>query len=414
MRAPTRSRDTADTPMARTDVEALVVGGGIVGLAVADAWLARHPGGSLVVLEKEPRVAEHQTGRNSGVIHSGIYYVPGSLKARLCRRGRALLIDLCREAGVAHEICGKVIVAVDDAEAARLSTLSERAVANGVTARRIARDELVAREPHVAGVAALEVDDSGIVDYRGVCDALVARIRARGGEVLCGRRVVGLERGGAGGARVRTADGEAWDARRVVNCAGLHADRVMARAGSVRPARVVPFRGEYFELTPAARRLCRHLVYPVSDPAFPFLGVHLTRMVDGSVECGPNAVLALAREGYTWGDVSLRDVADVFGYVGFWRLAARHWRAGALEAWRSLSRAAFVRALQRLVPEITSDDLVPAPAGVRAQALAPDGALVDDFLVEDDGAVLHVLNAPSPAATASLAIGEHVATLAAR
>ncbi len=395
-----------------TDVDVVIVGAGIVGLATAERLVRERPAESVVVLEKEERLAAHQTGRNSGVIHSGIYYAPGSQKATLCRRGRAQLIELCHEEGVAHEICGKVIVAVDDAERPRLAALSERAAANGVMARALSSEELAGREPQVTGVAALLVPDAGIVDYRAVCEVLARRVIDGGGAVLSGRRVTSIARHGSvtditaqrfGGAL------ETFRARRVVNCAGLHSDRVMQLSGRSRPARIVPFRGEYFELTPGARGLCRHLVYPVPDPAFPFLGVHFTRMIGGGVECGPNAVLALAREGYTWRDVDLRDVADVLGYRGFWRLVRRHARAGLAEVHRSLSKRAFVRALQRLIPAIAADDLVVAPAGVRAQALAPSGALIDDFLLDDDGAVLHVVNAPSPAATASLAIAETIA-----
>ena len=397
----------------RADI--LVVGGGIVGLGVAHTWLARHPGASAVVLEKEDRVAAHQTGRNSGVIHSGAYYKPGSLKAKTCRRGIDLLTRFCDEHAVAWERCGKVIVATRDDELPRLDTIAGRAAANGVACEPIDADRLHELEPHCAGVRALHVADTGIVDYAAVCDALVRTIQDNGGCVVTGARVTRILRG-SDAATVGTANGETYRARTLVNCAGLHSDRVTRLAGQRPEARIVPFRGEYYELRPAARRLVSNLIYPVPDPAFPFLGVHFTRMIDRDthghlVECGPNAVLAFAREGYTRTTVNPRDLAGTLTYPAFWRIAAKYWRMGAGEMWRSWSKAAFVRALQRLVPEITADDLEPAPAGVRAQALAPDGRLLDDFSITRAEHVVHVVNAPSPAATASLAIAEHVCDL---
>ncbi len=383
-----------------------IIGGGIVGLATAYELTLRRPRAKVVVLEKERSLAAHQTGRNSGVIHSGIYYKPGSEKARTCRRGKALLEAFCEQHGIAWERCGKVIVAVDASELPRLATIAERGKANGVEAREIDGDELRRSEPHVAGVKALHVRETGIVDYVGVCAKLAELIRVRGGEVLTQARVERLE-SRSSEVVLHTTRGEVV-ASAAINCAGLHSDRVLQAAGERRPARIVPFRGEYFELTPDAHELVRNLIYPVPDPSFPFLGVHFTRMALGGVECGPNAVLALAREGYHWDDVNVRELADTLSYAGFWKLVSRHAGAGMGEMWRSLSKRAFTKALQRLVPEIRATHLVPAPAGVRAQALGPDGALVDDFLIRSAGRVVHVLNAPSPAATASLAIAESI------
>lgn len=390
--------------MRRTTV---VVGGGIVGLAAARAIALRQPDTRVVVLEKETEVALHQTGRNSGVIHSGIYYKPGSLKARTCIEGRRALLAFCAEHGIAHEVCGKVIVATDEAELPRLDALAERGSANGIRVRRLGGAELREREPAAAGIAALLVDDAGIVDYAGVCRALVEEIARGGGDVRTGCAVERIERTRSG-VRVVGAWG-ALDADALVNCAGLHCDRVARAAGHSPSARIVPFRGEYYRLRASAPPLCRHLIYPVPDPAFPFLGVHLTRMVDGTVECGPNAVLALGREAYSWGEFSARDAAEMALFPGMWRLMARHWRAGLGEVRRSLFRGAFVRALQRLVPDLRAEHIEPAPAGIRAQAMEPSGALVDDFRVDVEAPCIHVLNAPSPAATASLAIGERIA-----
>jgi L-2-hydroxyglutarate oxidase len=388
--------------------DVVVIGGGVVGLASA-RQIALEPGGlRVVVLEKESQLATHQTGRNSGVIHSGLYYVPGSAKALNCRRGRQLLIEYCRERGVAHELCGKVVVAVEETELPALERIHERARQNGVVCERIGAARLRELEPHAAGEAALRVPETGIVDYPAFCAGLAGEIRDRASEVRTRARVTSVRCDGAGVVVESTAGLVA--AKVVVNCAGLHSDRVLAMTGARRPARIVPFRGEYFELAPDARHLCRNLIYPVPDPRFPFLGVHLTRTVSGAVECGPNAVLALKREGYRKRDVSLQDVWDYATYGGFWRLVARHGRTGMGELLRSVSKAAFVRALHRLVPEIRAEQLHPAPAGVRAQALAADGSLLDDFLIVRGERAVNVCNAPSPAATASLAIGEHVAS----
>lgn len=384
----------------------VIVGGGIVGLATA--WrLSDRDDVEVVVLEKEDAVAQHQTGRNSGVLHSGIYYKPGSLKATNCRAGKLEMESFCEAEGIAYERCGKVIVAVDERELPALERIHERGIANGVACERIGPDRLREIEPHVAGIAAIHVPEAGIVDYRGVCDRLAAILRERGHEVRLGARVLRVRSGGSRRV-VETTAGE-LDADLVVNCGGLHCDRIARASGVASGPRIVPFRGEYYVLKPEATHLCRHLIYPVPDPNFPFLGVHFTRMVEGGVECGPNAVLAFAREGYTFGTMDLRDLVETLGYGGFHRLALKHWRSGLGEMWRSLSKAAFVKSLQRLVPEIRSEQIVPAPAGVRAQAVNRDGSMVDDFQILEAEGVVHVLNAPSPAATASLNIGRHVA-----
>lgn len=396
--------------MSRIDSRIVVVGAGILGLAVA-ARLARR-GDDVVVIEKERALAEHQTGRNSGVIHSGLYYAPGSLKARLGVAGQVSMTAFAREHGVAVDVCGKLVVATSDAEVPRLRTLAERGEANGLTGLRwLTPGEAREYEPHVACVAALRVPTTGIVDFRGVCDVLARQVREAGGTLRFGTAVrTARVRGGHvevlldGG----TAEGEVLVADTLVTCAGLYADR-LARACGVDPqARIVPFRGEYYELAPHAADLVKGLIYPVPDPRFPFLGVHLTRMVRGGVHAGPNAVLALAREGYTWRDFSPVDVADWARWPGLWRLAAHNLMPGSREVARSVSRRLFARSLARLVPGIGPGDLEPAPAGVRAQALARDGSLVQDFLVATGPRQVHVINAPSPAATASLEIARYL------
>jgi L-2-hydroxyglutarate oxidase len=384
----------------------VIIGGGIVGLATAYTVQRARPGARAIVLEKEDRVAAHQTGRNSGVIHSGIYYKPNSLKALNCRRGKALLEGFCREHAVPFETCGKVIVATSEEEVPALRAIHDRARQNGVASEHIDAGALRRLEPHATGLAALHVPEAGIIDYAAVCTKLAELIERAGGEVRLRARVLAIEDRPTG-ALVHTGSGD-FPAAAVINCAGLHSDRVTAMTAAP-PAKIIPFRGEYYELTPDARHLCRNLIYPVPDSRFPFLGVHFTRMIAGGVECGPNAVLALAREGYTWSDIDLDDLADALGYPAFWKLAARHWRMGLGEIHRSLSKRAFTRALQRLIPEIREHHLEPAPSGVRAQALAPDGSLVDDFLIARAGRVINVCNAPSPAATSALAIGETVA-----
>lgn len=389
----------------------LVVGGGIVGLSTARALLERHPGAGVLVLEKESGWARHQTGHNSGVIHSGIYYKPGSLKARFAREGGERLAEFCREHGVAYEICGKVIVATGTGELQLLDNLHQRGLANGLGIRGIGMKELAEVEPHVAGIAALMVPSAGIVDFVGVTEAFARIVRERGGELRLGTRVTDISENESG-VEVRTGADETFRARTLINCAGLYSDRVARLAGIETRMKVLPFRGEYYELRPEKRHLVRNLVYPVPDPNFPFLGVHLTRMIEGGIEAGPNAVLGLAREGYRKTDVRLDELFEILTYPAFWRLAAGNWRTGAGEVFRSLSKGAFVRGLQRLLPEVEKDDLVPAEAGVRAQVLMEDGRIMDDFLVVEGRRSVHVLNAPSPAATACLPIGDYIAGLA--
>ncbi len=387
-------------------VDVVVIGGGIVGLASAYQLLRTRPGTSLVLVEKEPSVAGHQTGHNSGVLHSGIYYKPGSLKAKTCTEGRAKMVAFCDEHGIKYDICSKVIVATQDLDLQRLDVLEERAAANGVEARRIDVVELREREPHAAGIAALHVPAAGITDYKAVCRKLADLITEAGGEVRTGTTVTGIdERSDA--VRVTTDHGDI-QATMAITCGGLHSDRLARMTEPATTERIMPFRGEYYELAEHRRHLVNTLIYPVPDPDFPFLGVHLTRMIDDSIHAGPNAVLALAREGYTWGDINLKDLAEVLANPGWWRLARNYWRTGLGEYYRSLSKQAFVKALQRLVPEITADDLVASPAGVRAQAVNRQGALLDDFVWAETNRVVNVLNAPSPAATASLAIGEQI------
>lgn len=389
-----------------------VIGGGIVGLATAWRLLEERPDRRVLVLEKEDAVARHQSGRNSNVLHSGVYYRPGSLKARTCRQGKAAMERFLEQEGLPWLRCGKLIVATRADELPRLAELEQRALANGALARSLGPEELREIEPHAAGLRALQVPESGVTDFGAVCRRLARCIEERGGEVRCGAAVTALAEHGAA-VRLR-AGGEVVEARVAVNCAGLHSDRVAVLAGERPVARLVPFRGEYFELRPRARALVRGLIYPVPDPAFPFLGVHLTPTAGGGVHCGPNAVPALAREGYRWSSVSLRDLAGSAAWPGSWRLAARYWRTGWGEIRRSWSRAAFARALARLVPELRRADLERAPSGVRALAVARDGSLVDDFLIQGGGRIVHVLNAPSPAATASLAIGTAVAAEASK
>jgi L-2-hydroxyglutarate oxidase len=387
-----------------------IVGGGIVGLAVAMAAASRFPGRRIVVLEKEDRVARHQTGRNSGVVHSGLYYRPGSQKARLCVEGGRLLREFCAARGLPFVVCGKVVVAADDGERAALEGLRARGGANGVAGLRIiGPEELREREPAAAGVAALMVPGAAITDYARVAAAFAGDVEAAGGTVRTAARLVALRRAGAGTVALTTA-GE-FAARVLVNCAGLWSDAVARLDGLDPGVRIVPFRGEYYTLAPDAAARVRGLVYPVPDPRFPFLGVHLTRRVGGDVEAGPNAVLALAREGYRWSDVSPGDLAGCLFYPGFARMARRHWRSGLRETARSLSKRMFLADLRRLAPGLRRQDLRPGGSGVRAQAVAPDGALIDDFRFVRAPGRVHVLNVPSPAATASIAIGRHIAGL---
>lgn len=389
------------------DADIIIIGGGIVGLATAFRLTQALSDRRVVVLEKEGRVAQHQTGHNSGVLHTGIYYKPGSLKAINCREGKLAMQAFCEEHGIPFEICGKVIVAVDQAEIPSLEKIYQRGQDNKVECRLIDRERLGELEPHVAGVKAIHVPQAGIVNYRMVCEKLGELVGQSNGAVLTNRKVVGIDHRN-GESQLTTNQGE-LTARLIVNCGGLHSDRVTRMGGDQPAAKIVPFRGEYYQLKPDKYYLCKNLIYPVPDPKFPFLGVHFTRMIDGSVECGPNAVLAFAREGYTKFKLNPLDLFESLTYRGFLRMATRHWRMGMGEVWRSLSKPAFVKALQRLMPAITADDLEPAPAGVRAQAVSPDGTLVDDFLIVESQYMIHVNNAPSPAATASLNIGSRIA-----
>jgi len=384
--------------------DVLIIGGGIVGLATAWRLLERTPSLKVMLLEKEKRVAQHQSGHNSGVLHSGIYYRPGTLRAQNCREGREAMVAFCQAEGIPHEVCGKVIVATSDAEMPQLLKIYERGIANGVKCELIDLPRLRQLEPHVNGVRALHVPEAGIVDYKQVAARLADKIQQAGGEIQTGAEVVGVETRGTE-VITRTQDGREFTSRVIVTCAGLQADRVGQLAGCHPTACIVPFRGEYFQLRPEAEPLCRNLIYPVPDPDFPFLGVHFTRLIEGGVECGPNAVLAFRREGYHKLDFSASDLAETLMNPGFRQLAWKHWRSGAAEMWRSWNKSAFVTALQKLIPAVRNDMLVPAPAGVRAQAINPDGSLVDDFLILDAPRVVSIQNAPSPAATASLNIG---------
>jgi L-2-hydroxyglutarate oxidase LhgO len=396
-----------------TKVDAVIIGGGIVGLATGLALLASKPGSTAVVLEKEGSVAAHQTGRNSGVIHAGLYYKPGSLKARACARGRSLLERFCEEHGVKFERCGKIVVATTEEEVPRLDELERRGKANGLAGiKRITAEELKEHEPNARGVAALFVAETGIVDYKEVAQAYARELARRGGELRTGAKATGITRRD-GRVIVQSTAGDV-EARVLVSCAGLASDRVARMAGLDVDVQIVPFRGEYWMLAPERAHLVKNLIYPVPDPAFPFLGVHFTRRIGAthSVEAGPNAVLALKREGYTRTSFNMKDAWDTATWPGFWRMAGKHWRAGMGEQWRSFSRRAFAKACAALVPEIQESDLAPGGAGVRAQALARSGALVDDFALAEGERMVHVLNAPSPAATASLAIGEEIAAKA--
>ena len=386
--------------MTRSDI--VIVGGGILGLAVAYELTRLHPQLRLTLLEKEDSLFQHQTGHNSGVLHSGIYYRPGSLKAENCREGKRRLEQFCTEEGIPFEICGKVIVAVSQEEYPSLENIYQRGVENGIRCEMIEADDLKELEPHVAGTRAIHVPEAGIVDYKQVCERFAQMVREKdGNQILCSAKVESMQT--QSGGVVVTAGGAEHESRFVVNCAGLHSDRVTALTETPK-VKIIPFRGEYFEVLPRAQHLCRNLIYPVPDPSFPFLGVHFTRMIQGGLECGPNAVLAFAREGYNRTNVDWKDLAETLSYPGFLRLAAKYWQTGVGEMWRSFSKRAFVRALQRLVPEITEEDLEPVPAGIRAQAVTRDGKLVDDFLIQESSRVIHVGNAPSPAATSSLNI----------
>jgi (S)-2-hydroxyglutarate dehydrogenase len=391
-----------------------VIGGGLIGLATAYRLLGTKPGLRLAVLEKEPELARHQSGRNSGVIHAGLYYTPGSLKALLCREGMEGLKEFADDHRIPYRLCGKLVVALDERELPALAELKERGLANGLRGLAdVDADGIRELEPNAAGIRALHVPETGIIDFRRVALAYAEEVQARGGEILLGTRVLGLERR-PGGRRLVLERGGAVDAEHVVACAGLHSDRVAALTGSDSLAyRIVPFRGDYYTLTPKASALVRGLIYPVPDPSFPFLGVHFTRRIDGAVWAGPNAVPAFAREGYRRRTVSLRDLGSTIAFPGFRRLARQYARTGTAEMWRDFVKPAFVRELRKYVPAVRSRDLTFGPSGVRAQCMSVDGKLVDDFLLEEADGVLHVLNAPSPGATASLAIGRMLAEKAA-
>ena len=385
-----------------------IVGAGIVGLATAMELLNRHPSLRLRMVEKEARIGAHQTGHNSGVVHSGIYYAPGSLKAKLCVEGSRALLRFCDEHGIPYERCGKVIVATDASELGRLEDLHQRGTSNGVEGlEMIGPERLRELEPHAAGVRALYSPNTAIVDYSRVAAAYAAEVKAKGGEILTGREVRAIVQRGDG-VVLQTPSGEI-EARYLITCGGLYSDRLAEMSGAPADPRIVPFRGDYYVLKPGRRDLCRGLIYPVPDPALPFLGVHFTKRIDGAVWAGPNAVLAFAREGYARLGFDVKENWLTLNYGGFWRMARRYWRTGMEELFRDFNKAAFLRALQRYVPELRAEDIEPGPSGVRAQALSADGRLVDDFIISRVGNAIHVRNAPSPAATSSLAISRLIA-----
>ncbi len=398
--------------MSWTTWDVIVIGGGILGLSAAMELTRRHPRRRVLVLEKEAEVGRHQSLHNSGVIHAGLYYRPGSLKAKTCVEGAAAMVRFARECGIDHEICGKVVVATEEAEIPRLEELHRRGVANGIENIAVLGPEALREvEPHARGVRALRVPSTGIIDYNAVVRAYARLVTERGQRIRTSAEVTGIVDAGGGEKRVETTAGD-FGGRLLINCAGLYADRVARLAGGTPPMQIVPFRGEYYELTPERRALVRGLIYPVPDPAFPFLGVHFTRRVSGAVEAGPNAVLAYMREGYVKTHADPRDLLETLTYAGFWKLARRYWRTGLGEMVRSLSKSAFTRALQKLLPEIRESDLAPAGAGVRAQAVDRDGGLLDDFAILRTEGAIHVCNAPSPGATASLMIGRTIADMA--
>ncbi|MEA5476240.1 L-2-hydroxyglutarate oxidase [Pseudanabaena galeata UHCC 0370] len=384
----------------------IVIGGGIVGLATARNLLQSYPRAKLLILDKESQWAFHQTSNNSGVIHSGIYYKPGSFKAKFCREGNISMTEFCNKYNISHEICGKVIVATKPQELSLLEDLYQRGLANGLKVEKISAEEVKEVEPHVSCIAGLRVFSTGIVSYRQVCQKLVDMIRDDGGELLLKAHVTQIK-DISEGKEIDTSQG-IFATRMLINCGGLQSDH-LAKLGNVDPQiQIIPFRGEYYELKPEKRYLVKTLIYPVPNPNFPFLGVHFTKMIDGSVHAGPNAVLSLKREGYHKTDFDMRDAAEIFSYPGFWKLASKYSKDGIQEIIRSFSKDAFVRSLQQLIPEVISDDLVPTHAGVRAQALKPNGQLVEDFLIIKDQKSIHVCNAPSPAATSSLEIGKAI------
>lgn len=387
--------------------DVVIIGGGIIGLSTGMALGQRYPHASVVILEKEERLAAHQTGNNSGVIHSGIYYKPGSFKARFCRGGAESMVEFCRRHNIDHEICGKIIVAIEPEEIPALDNLYQRGLENGIDVARVGPEEVRELEPHVLNsLGGVRVSAAGIVNFTQVCEKYAELIQAQGGEIRLNTRVESIH--GNHQEKIVETNGDTVKAKVLINCGGLHSDRLAVLAKVDPKAKIVPFRGEYFVLKPEKRYLVKNLVYPVPNPDFPFLGVHLTRMIDGSIHAGPNAVLSLKREGYRKTDFSFKDFFETMTYPGIWRLAVKHGREGMKEIVRSLSKRAFTRSLQRLVPEIQIDDLLPTHAGVRAQALMRDGRLVDDFLIVKGERTVHVCNAPSPAATASIPIGNAI------
>jgi len=389
----------------------VIVGGGIVGLATCLEATRKQPRLRIAIAEKESSIARHQTGHNSGVIHSGIYYKPGSLKAKNCVAGARRMVEFCREHSIPFEICGKVVVATDESERGGLGELMRRGTANGVLGlKMISAEQLREMEPHCTGIAAMHVPGTGITDYGRVAQKYAEIIQAAGGQILTGCEVRGIAKDSS--EIVLETNWGAIKAARAINCAGLHSDRIMRLSGEDSALRIVPFRGEYYEIVPSRRHLVRNLIYPVADPRFPFLGVHFTRHISGGIEAGPNAVLALKREGYRKTDFNVRDAVETAVFPGFWRMALKYWRSGVGEYYRSLSKQAFTRALQKLLPEIQAADLEPAGAGVRAQALDRTGRLLDDFVIVRSKQMIHVCNVPSPAATASLVIGEQIVEMA--
>jgi L-2-hydroxyglutarate oxidase len=383
-----------------------IIGGGIIGLSTGMVLGRCYPNARIVVLEKESVWAFHQTGNNSGVIHSGIYYKPGSFKAKFCREGSRSMVEFCQQHGIEHEVCGKVIVATENKELLLLENLYKRGLENGLSVTKLSAEEVKEIEPHVRCLAGIRVPTTGIVNYKQVCQKYADLIRSQGGELRLNTKVEKIS--STGEFQVLETNNGTFETQFVINCAGLHSDRI-AKLAQVNPqAQIVPFRGEYYELKPEKRYLVKTLIYPVPNPDFPFLGVHFTRMIDGSVHAGPNAVLSLKREGYKKTDFNLRDFIEVMTYPGFWKLAAKHADAGMQEIIRSFNKAAFVRSLQKLIPEVQADDLIPTHAGVRAQALMNDGKLVDDFLIIESKNSVHVCNAPSPAATSSIEIGKAI------
>lgn len=386
----------------------LIVGGGIVGLATALKILEARPGAKLLLLEKEPALGQHQTGHNSGVLHAGLYYKPGSLKAKLAVEGLRQMVAFCQKHNVAHEQCGKIVIATEPEELPRLEKLLDRGFANGLKGlRRLEPEQIREIEPHAAGLAAIHVPEEGIVDYGAVVTAMAAEIQILGGEVKTDQQVERLQQVGSIW-RVRTLSQE-FEAKQIVACGGLHSDRLVSKSGMKPSAKIMPFRGEYHMIRRGRQSLVRNLIYPVPNPEFPFLGVHFTRMIQGGVEAGPNAVLALAREGYTWTDISLRDLSESLLFPGLWKFMLKYPSICGYEIWRSMSRKEFCRSLQKLVPDIQEEDLEPGSAGVRAQAMSSNGELMEDFSFEEGSGIMHVVNAPSPAATASLAIGHLLA-----